>query len=669
MRARTLREWLPLTLATLSLAGWLLACQPSPQDTQSTAPKIATAPSNPTFSDHVWPILERHCASCHRAGQSAPFALLTFQDAVKRAEQIIEVVESGYMPPWLPSSENPPFKHQRELYPQEIETLVNWVANGLPEGTSPVDSGHRQSENDWELGPPDLIVDLEQPYRLPAEGADVYRNFVLATGLSEPSWVTAVEIKPSDPERIHHVVLLTDDSGYSRQLDAQTEETGFGGDMSAGNAALPGGQFFGWTPGKRASRAIDGTAWLIGPNTDLITQVHMRPSGKPEDIGLKVALYFSDETPRFQPYPLVLRNKAIDIPAGESSYRLTQSYKLPVDVILFGVYPHAHYLAKEMWAYATRPDGSRINLLHIDRWDFNWQDEYRYVQPLNLPKDSVVHMDYTYDNSAANPFNPNSPPKRVSFGQNSTDEMGEIIFQLSTRTPDDLHALGQDVALRELSADADRKQRELEKTPNNDELRLAYSERLMQLGDLQKAANQLLLLSTNVATPKPIRLTASRHMGDLAIESGQYKVAAQYYYTLTQLAPDSPEALFLFGDISARLNKIGTAVEYLQRAVNTDDNYLPALTSLASLLLSDEARNLNLDDVSGAVNLTTRANELTAGQSGPILELLADALKADGEMEQAKITLEKAIEVAKQSGDNTILQRLENKLKLTMPLF
>lgn len=392
----------------------------------------------PTFNKDIAPIVFTHCGACHRPDGAGPFTLLSYQDAKKRARQIAEVTASRYMPPWLPAHGDVQFVGERRLSDQEIETIERWVSGGTLEGDSTDLPPVPQWPGGWQLGEPDLVLTIPEPFILPAEGRDLYRQFVLPTGLAGTRYIRATEIRPGNPKIAHHAILNVDPTGSAaRQQDQKDAEPGFDGMRSSEGSTLdsPGGHYIVWTPGMVADEGSSDLAWPLEPGTDLVLEMHMAPSGKPETIRPVVGLYFSDQPPTKSPVQLILDPPPIDIPAGESEYVVTDSMVLPVDVELLGLFPHAHYLCKVMTCSAVLPDGTRRRLLDIPDWDFDWQDDYRCAEPVILPRGTKVSMQFTYDNSAGNLRNPNSPPRRVREGPQSTDEMGSVSLQFLSRDP------------------------------------------------------------------------------------------------------------------------------------------------------------------------------------------------------------------------------------------
>jgi Tetratricopeptide repeat len=402
-------------------------------------------PDSVTFSQHVAPILYQHCVTCHRLGGSAPFPLITYDDARMRAELIRSAVERHYMPPWLPDSGYGDFAGKRGLSPTQIATIVRWVDDGAPRGDSQTAPTPPKSKSEWTLGEPDLVVQLPA-YVVPLQGRDVYRNLVVPIPVHSRRYVSAVELRPGNPRVVHHARMMVDTTSSSRRFDAADPTPGFDGMHIESGAEDPPGHFVGWTPGKIPTRGSDDLAWPLDPGTDLVLQIHIRPQGQTDTLHPEVGFYFASSTPRALPAIILLGSYEIDIPPGEHAHMVTDEFTLPVDVDVLSVYPHAHYVGRRIHGIATLPDGSTKWLIRIDEWDFNWQDEYRYAQPVPLPRGTKLTMQWIYDNSADNPRNPNHPPKRVRYGSLSTDEMGDLQLQVLPRKPEDRALLLRDLA-------------------------------------------------------------------------------------------------------------------------------------------------------------------------------------------------------------------------------
>lgn len=399
-----------------------------------------------TFNRHIAPIIHRHCADCHRPGQAAPFPLLTHADVKRRAADIATVTADRYMPPWLPEPGHGKFSGERRLSTDELGRLQQWIAEGAAEGSPAETPSVPTWSSDWPLGEPDLVLTLPETYELPAEGRDVYRNFVVPTGLETPRFIKGVAFRPGNSRVVHHAFVKVDATGAARRLDAQDAAPGFGGMNS--QAQMPDGQFLGWQPGRIDAFGPPGLPWRLNPGEDLVLEMHLNPSGKPEPVRPGVGLYFTDAAPTNTCFKMALASLSLDIPAGAREHVVEDSFTLPADVEVLAVLPHAHYLAKEMRGWATRPDGTREPLLWIKQWDFNWQGDYRYAEPVFLPKGSVLSMRFTYDNSTNNLRNPNQPPKRVFYGAQSSDEMAELWFQLLPRNRADLPRLAEAYAAK-----------------------------------------------------------------------------------------------------------------------------------------------------------------------------------------------------------------------------
>jgi hypothetical protein len=297
-------------------------------------------------------------------------------------------------------------------------------------------------ESGWDPGEPDLVVTLPTN-RLPAEGHDVYRNLVVSIPVEETRWLEYVELKPGSRTAVHHARMMVDGTSSSRELAAVDPEPGFDGMDMLSNAANPDGHFIGWTPGKTRLPPLEGMSWRLDPGTDLVVQLHLRTSGEEQEVAATVEFHFADEPPSRHPAILVVSSLMIDIPAGATDYRVSNSFTLPVDVEVLSVYPHAHYLGKQLNATAILPNGREVPLIRIPDWDFNWQDDYRFAEPVSLPRGTTILKEFSFDNSADNPNNPADPPRRVVYGSNSDDEMADLILQVLPRNEADRDQLVQ----------------------------------------------------------------------------------------------------------------------------------------------------------------------------------------------------------------------------------
>lgn len=398
---------------------------------------------------HSWkevePLLRAHCIECHQPGGAAPFSLVRFEDAAPRRAAIAEAVASRRMPPWKPDPGPPHFLGERRLQLAEVRTLTGWAAAGVLEGHRATAPGEQPPPllppRIRKLGPPDHTVRMTAPFSVPAGGPDLYRCFVLPSGLDRDRWVRAFEFLPGEPRAVHHALIFVDRSRAARRRDAETPEPGY--PCFGAPGFLPSSALGGWAPGTGAVAYPEGAAIRVGRDSDLVLQLHYAPGGEPRRDQSEVAIYFTEKPPTRRMMEVALGSRDIDIPAGMAAYRVRDQFTLPVDVVATGIIPHAHFLAKTMRGWAILPDGRRLNLLTIRDWDFNWQQQYRYREPFVLPADTRLEMEFVYDNSAANPRNPSSPPRRVTWGPDSTDEMAGLHLQITPVRGEDAEELGR----------------------------------------------------------------------------------------------------------------------------------------------------------------------------------------------------------------------------------
>jgi mono/diheme cytochrome c family protein len=393
-----------------------------------------------TFNRDVAPLLFEHCATCHSPDGDAPFPLLSYQDARKRGETICEVTARHYMPPWQPAPGPFPLVGERHLSETDIDVFRRWVDSGMPEGKPQDLPPPPKRSGAWELGEPDLIVETPEPFLLPADGPDIYRNLVLPMRGPSNRFVRAIQILPGS-KAVHHGFLLVDKSGRGRTLDAKDAAPGFPGLDLPDGMESPGGHFLSWQPGRRSYVSPPGLTWVLPAVADLVVQLHLQPIGRPEKIAPRIGFYFTNRPPEREFFKLALNSLTIDIPAGDRQHLVEDSFTLPVAVSLIGVNPHCHYLGRDLRGLAVLPDGTTNELLHIPEWNFNWQGDYRFTKPVDLPRGTRLVMRYLFDNSTNNLRNPNDPPVRVRYGMRTQDEMAELWLQMLPQDQKDLAEL------------------------------------------------------------------------------------------------------------------------------------------------------------------------------------------------------------------------------------
>jgi Flp pilus assembly protein TadD len=415
----------------------------SPPERVVSAPvasnKLVSGSTN--FAEHIAPIIFENCSQCHRPGESAPFSFLNYRQVSRRAKQICEVTKSGYMPPWVPDRGVHELVGARELSHHQIQQLDRWFQDGCPPGPQEKTPKPPKPAPTWSIGAPDLVVKLERPFSIPAEGRDVFRTFVLPVNLDRDRFVRAVQVRPLNLRVSHHGMLKIDVTSSCRDEDAKSQTSGYSG-MNMFNATPPAGYFLGWTPSKGPSVSLPGLSWLLRKGSDLVLQMHMVVSGKEELFDAEIGLYFTDEVPTKFAYCVELRNELVELPPGSKNITVEDSFRIPVAAKVLSIYPHAHYLGRDFRVFFIRPDQSKSWIFSTQDWDFNWQDDYKFKEPLIIPAGSRIVMQIDFDNSAENPRNPNIPPVHVSFGLQSTDEMATCPITLEVASREDLAALG-----------------------------------------------------------------------------------------------------------------------------------------------------------------------------------------------------------------------------------
>ena len=553
-------------------------------------PAFAAPGPRITFYRQIAPIIYQNCSPCHRAGESAPFSLLTYDDVKRRAPQIAEVTKRRFMPPWLPEPGHGEFAEERRLTDEQIQLIADWVKDGSPAGTPAGAPVPPKFADEWQLGTPDLILRVGRPYQLGADGPEVFWNFILPVPITATRWVKAMEVRPGNARVFHHANVIIDRSHSSRRREANSGAGFPGMDLRVEEETFdPDGHFLSWKPGSEPVVEPDGMAWRADPGMDLILNVHMKRTGKPETVSPTIGLYFTDK-PQSK-YPMLVQlehDGAIDIPPGEKDFVVTDSFRTSMDMSVLAVYPHAHYLAKVLEGSAKLPDGTEKWLVRIPDWDLNWQGVYRLKKPLLLPKGTVVSMRYHYDNSAGNVRNPSSPPKRVQGGNQATDEMGHLWLQVLPAVAGDQRAPLQEALMRQ----------RLEKYPDD--------------------------------------FNANYNLGDVLLNQGQAADAIGYFDKAWKADPRNVVAATELGVALFSASKLAEAEQQFKKSLEIDPAYTDARFNLASVEASSGALEAAATDFTQV--LKERPDDARAAQHlGEVMFLWGDQLAKAGNDEQAVV--------------------------------
>ena len=450
------------------------------------------------------------------------------------------------------------------------------MAQGAVEGDAADLPPQPKFSQGWRLGTPDLILKADKPFILPADGTDSYWNFIFRVPIEQTRWVKAIEIHPGDKRYVHHANILVDRGATSRKREAEPG-SGFGGMEIRIESQVfdPDSHLLFWKPGTVPYVEPDGMALRLDKGTDLILNTHMQPSGKPEVIQPTIGIYFTSQPATKLPMLLQLENDIkLDIPAGQSDFLVTDKFTLPVDVNLLAIYPHAHYLGKDIQASATLPDGSTKELIHIPRWNLNWQAVYRYAEPVFLPKGTAVELRYVYDNSDDNPLNPNHPPVRVRAGNRSSDEMCHLWLQVLPINYDpaqgDPRMLLQEALARH----------NVEKNPADFEAHYNLAAMLQARNKMDDARREYEF----ALRLRPEDAAANNAMGSVLLAAGQPGEAVSYLSRALQTRPDYFDAHYNLGNALASQNDFAGASEQFQLALQVQPNDADAEANLGSAL-------------------------------------------------------------------------------------
>jgi Flp pilus assembly protein TadD/mono/diheme cytochrome c family protein len=614
--------------------------------------------SSPTWSRDVASVLYKNCTTCHHTGGAGPFSLLTYADARRWGPQLMTVTQSRFMPPWLPEPGYGDFADVRRLSDHERDLIKQWVLAKMPQGDPAVAPAPPHYDANWLMGKPDLILKVARPFTLPGGGTDVFRNFILPYPLKETHYIRAMEIRPGTPQIVHHANITVDRTGGLRRQFPNDWQNGVAGMelmVDAGNRFDPDSHFLFWKPDTPALVEPAGMPWRLDPGNDLILNMHLKPSGKSETLDAEVGLYFTPDAPAKQPMLIDLeRDDALDIPAGAANFVVEDSLTLPVDVDVFGVYPHAHYLGRDMQGWAILPNGEKKWLVWIRNWDIDRQAVYRYKEPVLLPKGTVLHMRYTYDNSSTNVHNPHSPPVRVRAGNRSEDEMAHLWFQVLPinvqpgapdprlfleetwmrdrlrKTPNDQVSLynfaaalaGQGKFAEAVSAF----EKELNQSPSDERTLTALGVALEGEGDWSQAIEKLrkaIALNSGACN-------ARFDLANIELRHNQLSGAEADFRSQLSACPEDAEVHDALAAILQAENRTAAAQAEFRRSLELAPDDLPALLGLAQINLAasrtDTAVQL-LKHATSSTPTSVEAHEQLAsayGQTGDLPSALSE---------------------------------------------
>jgi tetratricopeptide (TPR) repeat protein len=537
-----------------------------------------------TFNRDIAPIVFHICAKCHRPGEAGPFSLLTYDNVRSHARQIVSVTARRFMPPWLPAPGDFAFADALRLSDEQIALFREWYEAGEPQGAPKDLPPLPKFTEGWQLGKPDVILQAAKPFALPAGAADQYWNFVFRAPVQDARWIKAVEIRPGNKRLVHHANLLVDRSDSARLQEAAPGEGFPGMELQIASENFdPDGHFLFWKPGTVAKAEPDTMALRLNAGDDLVLNTHLQPSGKAELIQPRIGLYFTQQPATEFPVLLQLQcDKQLDIPAGEKNFVVSDKFTLPVAVELLAIYPHAHYLGKDLLATARLPNGQEKTLIHIPHWDLNWQAVYRYARPVKLERGTTISMRYVYDNSRDNSANPNDPPRRVLAGNRASDEMAHLWLQVLPVSG----ATGDSEGDPRIQLEEALARHHIENNADDFEAHYNLGAMLQMRGDARAAAAQF----AQAQRLHPGEATVENALGAALLAIGQLPAAVAHLSAAARARPDYFDAHYNLGlalarreDFSAAVTEFRAATQLSPKDANAEANLGGALAAAGEL--------------------------------------------------------------------------------------
>lgn len=641
--ARIVRKWM-LTLALCCASAVETAAQPTAAHSDAAQPV--------TFARDVAPIIYARCAPCHRNGGDGPFGLMTFEEVRARARTIAEVTRTGYMPPWKPTQDSAAMAGDRRLRAVELQTIRTWIEAGMARGDDRDLPAPPPAAGGWTDGVPDLIVQLPE-YALRADGGDVFRNFVVPTGVDRLRYVSRWQFRAGSTG-IHHANIRIDATPASRRLDETDPAPGYEG-IILRSADFPDGDFLGWTPGQRLA-GDPQSAWELPANADFVVQLHMRPTGKIEKIAPVIGLYFSDAPPPVRPVMLRLGRQRLSIPAGDSQHVVRDQFMLPVAAEAHAALAHAHYRARALRAWAELPDRTQRPLLSIDDWDPAWQERYQFRSPIALPAGTTVHLEYVFDNSAGNIRNPAVPLQPAEWGWRTADEMGDLWLQMKTAAGD-RDALDRAARLKMQTEDAIGCETLIAREPARVDLRNDAGTIYMAIDRPADALRHF----RKVTELQPALAQGWFNAGVANEAIGRLDAAERDYQAATTRDPHYSVALNNLASLWIREGRAAAARPLLDRAVQADAGNIEAQGNLALLLLTGgdaaaavdhlvAAVTIRPDRAAGMVQLAELIVRATRHRDPRALDALGISYAAGGKFDAAIAAAVDALAAHPQSG-------------------
>ena len=597
--------------AVAVLIGWVVPAQ-------------AAGQAAATYDD-VAPLLSENCIRCHRPGGLAPFTLTSYEEARARAERIAEMVATRRMPPWQPLRDYgaSAFDGEPSLTDADIETLRDWAAAGAPAGSARGTAPPAPAE-EWPLGEPDLVVLMAEPYAVSAGSGVEYRNFSLPVDIPAPRWVRAVDVRPNAAAQasVQRAQITLDDTGTGTRLQEEQDAPGYPG-LAPDHGRFPPGDFLVWAGGRRTAPPAGDLAWRLDPGTDLLLQLGLRAREQPVEVLASVGLYFADEPPARRALGVILDAPALDIPAGEPAHVVEDRYILPVAVEVTGVYAYLHRLGTVVEVMAEVPEAAARGLLRIDDWRFDWQDGYRYAEPVRLPAGTLLRALFTFDNSGAHPHAPSSPPVRVRYTPDDNAVRAEVFLQAVPVSPDDEAELVRTLSLKQARNDLLGLQAMLRADPDDYRSHTNLAARYLTLGERALARQHL----DRALALAPEHETAHFNLGALLVAEGDTAGAIDAFREAVALRPQYAAAHNNLGALLAATGSLDDAIVYYRLALQFGTRDASAHYNLANALLSTgeteeaitrfrEALTLTPDDPDVHTNLAralVATNDLAGG--------------------------------------------------------
>ncbi len=389
-----------------------------------------------TFYEDIQPIIFKNCTSCHRPSQIAPMPFLSFDDITAYGSMIKYVVNTNYMPPWMPEPNQVHLRNERRLSKKEINLINAWVDSGMEPGNAAKSLSTPDYDDQPKMKKPDAVFSMQDSFEQYGVYYDQYKVFVIPTDLEEDKKISAIEFVPGNSTIVRSCFVSIDRTDRSDPLDEWDPTSGYFSFGEVGFTPMES-RWFTWNPLQGVKDYEDGAVKVLPKGAKLLFHIHYGPTSKPLKDRSELRIRFSKEPDSkiIQNIPLIHKYNLTNLPfeiESKEVKRFHSKFIVPYDLSLHSIMPHSNLLGNTWEVFTVDPKSKKSKvLLRIEDWDFKWKEQYAFSEPMLLKKGTVVHALAQYDNSEKNLSNPSDPPRKMTWGKRMFEELFLVYFEVS----------------------------------------------------------------------------------------------------------------------------------------------------------------------------------------------------------------------------------------------